>query len=219
MRRLAALAGPLLAIAALPALAAPSAADARYQALLAKAMASEPTTEGWRDLRYAYAATSGFNPDAGDEAEIKMLTDFRAGDCAAALADAKAASAADYVDPDPHLIASICNDKLGAADAARRELGVGLGLITSIESTGDGASPAHAMEVIAVGEEYSVLRVKGWRVTRQALIRQDGHNYDALTTVDDKGQARLVYFLVDRVLAAEAAALKPGSVTEGGPPR
>ena len=219
MRRLAALAGPFLALAALPALAAPSAADGRYQALLAKAMASEPTTEGWRDLRYAYAATSGFNPDAGDEAQVKMLTDFRAGDCAAALADAKAASAADYVDPDPHLMASICYDKLGAADAARHELGVGMGLITSIEATGDGASPAHAMQVITVGEEYSVLRIKGLSVTKQALIQEDGHNYDALTVVDDKGASQVVYFLVDRVLAAEAAALKPGSVSEGGPPR
>jgi len=55
-------------------------------------------------------------------------------------------------------------------------------------------------------------------VTNQALVQQDGHTYDALTTVNDNGESATYYFLIDRVLAAEAAAMKPGAVSEGGPP-
>jgi hypothetical protein len=217
MRRLAPV---LAALIAAPALAAPAAdADVRYQSMLAAAMAGETTIDGWRDLRYAYAATSSYGPDAGGEAKTKMLADFRADNCTAALADAKAVMDADYVEPDAHLVASVCDDKLGKDADAKAELGVGMGLITSIETTGDGLSPANAWVVISVGEEYSVLRVKGLKVTQQALIHQDGHSYDQMTTQDGKGARQVFYFQVDRVLAAEAAALQPGSVSEGGPPR
>jgi hypothetical protein len=210
----------LATLVALPALAAPASdADARYQSMLAAAMAGETTIDGWRDLRYAYAATSGYAPDGAPEAKTKMLADYRADNCTAALADAKQVIDADYVEPDAHLVASVCDDKLGKDEDAKAELGVGMGLITSIETTGDGLSPANAWVVISVGEEYSVLRVKGLRVTQQALIHQDGHSFDQMTTQDDKGASQVFYFQVDRVMAAEAAALKAGSVSEGGPPR
>ena len=210
----------LATLIAVPALAAPaSEADARYQSLLAAAKAGDVTIDGWRDLRYAYAATSNYSPDAGAEAKTKMLADFRANNCTAALADAKEVMDANYVEPDAHLVASVCNDKLGKDEDAKAELGVGMGLITSIETTGDGLTPATAWVVISVGEEYSVLRVKGLNVTQQALINQDGHSYDQMTTQDDKGASQVFYFQVDRVLAAEAAELKAGSVSEGGPPR
>jgi hypothetical protein len=209
----------LAALAAAPALAQGADADARYQVLLAKAVASDPTATDWGALRYAYAGRPGYAPDAGAEAETKMLTDFNKRDCQAALADAHAINAGNFVEPDAHLLAAICEDQLGHAEAAARELGVGMGLITSIEASGDGSSAAKAMEVISVSEEYSVMRVKSRQVTRQALVTDGGHNYDVLTTVGDKGDAQTYYFRIDRVLAAEAAALKPGSVSEGGPPR
>src|SRR5262249_41160961 len=61
---------------------------------------------------------------------------------------------------------------------------------------------------------------RAWRaqVTEQAMIQSGGHAYDALTTVDQAGHKTTYYFLIDRVLAAESAALKPGAVSEGGPP-
>jgi hypothetical protein len=84
--------------------------------------------------------------------------------------------------------------------------------------TGDGLSPAAAFTPIDVDEEYALMRALGAKVTQQALVQQDGHSYDALTTTDASGQPATYYFLIDRVLAAEAAAMKPGDVSEGGPP-
>jgi len=62
------------------------------------------------------------------------------------------------------------------------------------------------------------MRALGARVSEQALIQSGGHSYDALTAVDQAGHKATYYFLIDRVLAAEAAALQPGSISEGGPP-
>jgi len=64
-----------------------------------------------------------------------------------------------------------------------------------------------------------VTRVDGrLKVTGQALMQQGGHSYDAITALDGKGESATYYFLVDRVLAAEAKLMTPGAVSEGGPP-
>jgi hypothetical protein len=63
------------------------------------------------------------------------------------------------------------------------------------------------------------MRTLGAKITNQALVQQGGHSYDVLTAVDGQGRKATYYFLIDRVLAAESAALTPGAVSEGGPPR
>ncbi|MFI4934857.1 MAG: DUF4919 domain-containing protein [Caulobacterales bacterium] len=224
MRATVPLAALALALAAAaPVRAAPAAAtpdpEAHYQSLLAAAKAADPGIEGWRDLRYAYAKTPAYSPEGAGEGKMRMLQAFRSGDCQATLAAARTIGEIDYVEPDAHLISSVCLDKLGQDAAAKHELGVGMGLITSIETTGDGLSAAHAMTVITVDEEYSVLRALNRPPLRQALVRDGGHSYDVMTTKGDKGGEVTYFFLIDGVMAAEAAELAPGAVSEGGPPR
>ena len=207
-----------LGLAAAPALAdPPKDAEAHYQALLATAKANAPNVD-WAELRLAYASRPGFQVISQSAARRQMLEAANASDCARALPSAEAVIAEDYVDADAHLVAAFCEETAADAGAAKLDRDIGVGLIKSIE-TGDGLSPASAFTPISVDEEYTVMRALGRKVGNQALMQQGGHSYDVLTTTDDKGQSGAAYwFVIDRVLAAESAALAPGAVTEGGPP-
>jgi hypothetical protein len=190
--------------------------EARYQALLAAAKAAAPNVD-WGQLRLAYADRPSFKPFAQSAAKRQMFEAADTSDCKTALPAAKAAIAEDYVDADAHLVAAFCEDAAGDTAAAALDRDIGRGLVKSIQ-TGDGLSPTTAFTPIDVGEEYALTRALGLKVSAQALIQQGGHSYDALTTTDEKGQRATYYFLVDRVLAAESASLRPGAVSEGGPP-
>jgi hypothetical protein len=191
-------------------------AEGRYQVLLAGAKANAPNAD-WGQLRLAFAARPGFRVFAQSAAKREMLKDANSGDCADALATAKAVIEQAYVDADAHMIAAFCEDAAGDRIAAKLDRDIGAGLIKSIE-TGDGLSPASAFTVINVDEEYALMRALGQTVGSQALVRQDGHSYDALQATDEKGQRATYFFLVDRVLAAEAAAMPAGAASAGGSP-
>lgn len=190
--------------------------EAHYQALLAAARASAPNAD-WGQLRLAYSRRPGFKVFAQSDAKRQMFEAAQKGDCATALPAAKAVIDEAYVDIDAHLVAAFCEDNAGDKTAAQLDRDIGAGLAASIR-TGDGLSPASAFTPIDVDEEYALMRTLGARVSDQALIQQGGHSYDALTTVDQAGHTATYYFLVDRVIAAESATLKPGAVSEGGPP-
>jgi Domain of unknown function (DUF4919) len=196
--------------------AAPDDTEAHYQALLATAKATAPRAD-WGGLRLAYSRRAAFRAFAQSAAKRQMFEAAQNGDCATALPAARAALEAAYVDIDAHMVAAFCEDAAGDKTAAQLDRDVGAGLVASIE-TGDGLSTGSAFTPIDVDEEYAVMRALGAHVTDQALVQSDGHSYDALTAVDQAGHKATYYFLIDRVLAAEAAALKPGSVSEGGPP-
>jgi hypothetical protein len=94
------------------------------------------------------------------------------------------------------------------AAAAQREHDITAGLIKSI-MTGDGLTPQTAFTVITVHEEYALFHILGLDVTQQALVNENGHGYDLMSTTDSDGKSQDYYFLIDRVLAAEARALTP----------
>jgi hypothetical protein len=153
---------------------------------------------------------------AQTDVKRRMFEAAQKGDCATALPTAKAAIDEVYVDIDAHLVAAFCEDNAGDHAAAQLDRDIGAGLAASIK-TGDGLSQATAFTPIDVGEEYALMRTLGLRVAGQALIQQGGHAYDALTAVDQAGHQATYYFLVDRVMAAESAALSPGTARQGGP--
>ncbi len=84
-----------------------------------------------------------------------------------------------------------------------REHQIALGLLKSVH-TGDGTTPEQAFTVISVGEEYATMRAFALQVTGQALIEAPPHSYDRLTVTDGAGKTHTFFFLVDRVMAAEA---------------
>jgi hypothetical protein len=207
-----------LSLAAAGASAAVIAQDAegRYQAMLAAAKANAPNVD-WTELRLAYAQRPGFQVFAQSAARRQMLQAANASDCKDALPAARAVIAEDYVDADAHFVAAFCEDAAGDATASKLDRDIAVGLIKSIQ-TGDGLTPETPFTPITVDEEYALMRALGQKVESQALVRQGAHSYDLLNTVGEKGQRGAYYFLIDRVLAAEAAALTPGAVSEGGPP-
>ena len=204
------------AAATASAVAAPDKTEAHYQTLLTAAKAAAPNAD-WGALRLAYSRRPGFKAFAQSAAKRQMFEAAQKGDCAAALPATRAVLAEAYVDVDAHMIAAFCEDGAGDKAAAQLDRDIGAGLVASIE-TGDGLSPATAFTPIDVDEEYALMRALGARVTDEALIQSGGHAYDALTAVDQGGRKTTYYFLIDRVLAAESAALQPGAVSEGGPP-
>jgi len=208
---------PAAAVAATaPAPVLPADPETHYQALLAAAKAAAPNVD-WRELRLAYSRRPNFNGMGPGDAKKRMFEAGETGDCVTALSAAKALLDQTYVDIDAHLVAAFCEDKAGDKVAAQLDRDIGAGLVASVR-TGDGLSPASAFTPIDVDEEYAVMRALGARVTGQSLIQSGGHAYDALSCIDQAGHQATYYFLIDRVLAAESAALKPGSVSEGGPP-
>jgi hypothetical protein len=191
-------------------------AEGRYQAMLAEAKANAPNVD-WASLRLAYAQRPGFQVFAQSAARRQMLQAANASNCKDALPSAKAVIAEDYVDADAHFVAAFCEDAAGDATASKLDRDIAVGLIRSIQ-TGDGLSAQTAFTVINVDEEYAVMRALGLKVQDQALVQQAGHSYDRLQTLDQHGQKATYFFLVDRVVAAESAAMTPGAVSEGGPP-
>ena len=140
-----------------------------------------------------------------------------AAEVTAAEVTAVEVTAVEVVDADAHMVAAFCEDAAGDGAASKLDRDIGVGLIRSIE-TGDGLSAASAFTPITVDEEYALMRALGQKVQSQDLVRQGGHAYDLLSTLDEKGQRGAYWFVIDRVLAAESAALTPGAVSEGGPP-
>jgi hypothetical protein len=126
----------LLSIAS-PALAADD-ATARYEALVAAARRGDQPID-WQALRFAYAATPGFDVlgvSAGDQRK-KMVDAFKAGDDATALAEAGHVLDRDYVDIPAHVISDQAYHHLGDEVRAHQQRDIVIGLLRSI-GTGDG---------------------------------------------------------------------------------
>jgi hypothetical protein len=200
----------LLVFAPAPSAAAfDAASEARYQSLLAAAKAGDQPID-WGALRLAYADSAEFDlmGSRTDEPRTAMFQALNAGDYKAALIQAGKVIDQDYVDIDAHVVCDLADQRLGDAAAAKRQHDIVLGLLRSVR-TGDGSTPATAFSVITVGEEYAVMRAFAMKVTSQALIRDGGHSYDQLNVTDSDGKPRSFFFLIDRVLAAEGAGLRP----------
>jgi len=202
-----ALAALLLGTSISPTLAAEPNREVYYQTLLAAAKSGRQPVD-WQALRFAYADRPSFDVFGRSLNDIRkrMFEALNAQDYAGALNLARQISDQDFIDIDAHLIAFICLVKTGEQDLAVKERDIGLALVRSIQ-TGDGRTPETAMPVITVAEEYAYLRANGLHSKGQTLIHDGGHSYDLLNTVDRSGQPHPLYFLIDRVVAAEAKAL------------
>ena len=67
-------------------------------------------------------------------------------------------------------------------------------LLNSIRDSGEGTSTQNAMYVINIGEEYDFLLLGGLRPTGQALIQDNGRQYDLMKAEDEEGRKYQFYF-------------------------
>jgi Domain of unknown function (DUF4919) len=181
-------------------------AEAKYQALLAAAKAN-PQAADWQALRFAYADRPSFSPFPDHKNRKAIDAAVKAGDWQEMLAAANQALDANYFDADAHMAAWMAYTKLGKPDEAKREQATAVAIFKSIMQNGDGKSPEQAFVVISVAEEYALMGARRYRVVQQRLINTGGHAYDALDTIGPDGAKITFYFLIDRVLAAQARAL------------
>lgn len=183
-------------------------AIARYQALV-KAASANPQSADWQALRFAYADTPDFDPvgTVTREKRKKMLSAFSAHDYKTARAECDRILAGNFVDIAAHVVCDMASRHLGDEIRARSERDIVVGLLRSIH-TGEGDAPATALTVISITEEYDYLNILGYTSQRQTLVTAGGHSYD-MFDVERDGQTHTLYFLADRVLAAESSLLQP----------
>jgi hypothetical protein len=182
-----------------------------YDELVARAKAGDADVD-YLALRNAYAESPNYDPYGSKlrGLENEMLDAYRRADCAAVLAKAESIVAVDFVHLDAHLLAGLCQGKLGNDEAMRSERRIARGLIDSILHSGDGKSEETAFAVVQIAEEYSVLRVLGLRPSNQALVHAQGHSYDRFDAKSsDTGQEVVVFFNIDRPLAVLERELRP----------
>lgn len=198
-RAIAAIAAALLTAAAGWALCASAAS---YAELLAQAK-SDAASVDFTALREAYAGSTQYNPYDREISALwsSMLTAYGKNDCAAALQDAGAILAKNYLFIDAHVLFVTCRAQVIEPAQVKQHDAMARGLLRSIMASGDGKSAETAFVVISVAEEYSLLGVTCLRPVRQHLLQKDGHKFDVLEAVDTAGRATSVYFNIDRPAA------------------
>lgn len=119
------------------------------------------------------------------------------------LYDKAAASGSDYLNVNPSGISiyyhtGVAYLKSGKSEKAEEYFFKYQGLITSIIATGDGKSPESAYIVISASDEYTIIQYFGYSLSRQVLQDHDGHYFDVLTTVNQAGEEKDIYFNIDK---------------------
>jgi hypothetical protein len=183
-------------------------ATARYEALVKIAKQGDQPVD-WQALRFAYAETPNFDPLGAvtSSKRKKMFAAYAARDYATALAEAQHILEENYTDIAAHMISDYAYHYLGDDTRARQQGDIAITLLKSIR-TGDGHSTATALTVISITEEYDFLHYLKYEPRQQTLVTEGGHSYDMFEVERDQ-QSYSLYFLADRVLAAEAALFKP----------
>jgi hypothetical protein len=94
---------------------------------------------------------------------------------------------ADYLQINLHLLMAHLYDQVDEKTRANWHLAFANGLTRSIMDSGDGRSFETAIKVIAIREEYDVIRLLGLRPLRQELVSHEGHRYDVIDVADQEG--------------------------------
>jgi Domain of unknown function (DUF4919) len=173
--------------------------DAAYEALLKKLKGGDRTVD-FKELRMAYADSSGYNPYGGDrEARQAMFAAVNAKQWDEALKQSAKILEKNYVDLNAQFVAAVANHEKAVADQADFHRFIVRGLFDSITNSGDGKSADKSFVVISTDEEYALLNFLGLRPLGQALLNVGGHSYDKLTAVDPKtNEKHELYFNIDK---------------------
>jgi len=174
-----------------------------FQALLARVKKSDSTVDFGR-MRQLQTQLDSYDP-YDSNVEDHPFTALDQGDVRRAKALAEAILAENYLQLEAHLAAAAVAEKSGDAAAAAHHRYVVQGVLDSILRSGDGKTPGTAFQVVAISEEYAVMRHLGLRVAEQLLIHSEGHSFDLLRGIDPRRHTRQeVFFNIDPIMAALA---------------
>lgn len=191
-----------LLVAAMIGAAAPAVAADAYATMVARLKSGDPKVD-YRALRDAYAASPAYQPYGGDydEARNAMRRAFNIHDCTSVLSNAAKVLDAIYIDIASHLLSAACLDTSNAKAEADFHRGVARGLMNAILASGDGKTTKTAYVVVTISEEYDVLHTLELELGQQALASEGGHVYDRMETKTESGEARTIFFQIDRPMA------------------
>jgi len=176
-------------------------AQQEFQALLERVKKSDSTVDFGR-MRQLQTQLDDYDPYASkiEEHPFEVLAK---GDLQKAKTLAEAILAENYLNLEAHIAAAAVAEKNGDAAGAAHHRYVVKGVLDSILGSGDGKTPQTAFQVIALSEEYAVMRRLGLRVAEQSLIHAGEHSYDLLKGVDPQSQTqREVFFNIDPIMKA-----------------
>jgi Domain of unknown function (DUF4919) len=158
-------------------------------------------------LRFSYAQSPTYDP--GDHTIANYFhaawQASLAKDCKTVMEQSEAFLKVDFLSITMHTVRGICLKEAGDKPGYNREMSTAYGITRSLLDDGDGNSSATAYTAINPAEEAYVLAGLGLNEVSQALVRENGHVYDVLSTRDPKtGAQRNVYFNIDDMFAAES---------------
>jgi hypothetical protein len=180
-----------------------------YEHLVAKAENGD-TDIDYTQLRLAYTQTKQYDPYSANTQKLyeESWAALQAKDCVTVLAKSGALLKLDYTRIPIHVMRETCFKQQGDMARADRELAVAKGLALSLLASGDGKSTATAIKLVTLNEESFVLKHYGLAEDRQALVNQDGKQYDLIEGLDKNGQKIGVYFDVSLLFAGLNEKLK-----------
>jgi hypothetical protein len=169
-----------------------------YESLLTRAKSMD-TTLSFYELRMAYTQTDKYAPygmDGSDEFK-EVLDNLNAGSLAEAEKMINKALEYEYLSPRKHMIAAAIYKELGDDEKHEYHVFFYLNLLASIALSGEGKTPATAMVVISVAEEYDYLGFMGYDFMGQALMDSDYGAVDQMSVTDkDSKESLELYFNV-----------------------
>ena len=169
-----------------------------YDDLLDAAL-QDPASADFQALRAAYAQSEEYAPYVHDTEHLEALRGaLHADDLPAALAAIEGLLDHNYLDVEAHMAADYIYTRLEDADRSAYHRAFAKGLIDAILDSGSGRDFATAFAVLNVTEEYTVLRVLGFRPGEQRLTEHEGHWFDILSVQHPSRDGTFeVYFNVD----------------------
>lgn len=178
----------------------------QYSQLVHKAHAQDSTVS-FRDLRIAYLNSSASKLTANTLAELKslrrdMFDAVAHNDAPVIRSKAEAILNIKYIDMDAHKLLRQSCAVLADKACEDRHRFTGLGLLRSIVSIGDGKSCKSAWEVVAVEEEYFVLRMIGEKLKEQSVVQEGGKICDKMQVVNEKQEPTTRYFDINHVFSS-----------------
>lgn len=148
-------------------------------------------------LRHSYTKTPDYNP-YGDGGKDAMFEALNKKEFARVITNAEAVLAKNYVDMDAHFLSYIAYRETGNPEKQAYHASIVKGLLSSIASSGNGQTPASAFVVISTSEEYFFLRMNGYEIEKNSLVKENSHSIDKMDVVSRKsGQKAAFYFNVD----------------------
>jgi hypothetical protein len=177
--------------------------EAQFQAMIKQVRDSDPSVD-FGLLRKLSTELPSYAPIGGGKHRKEMNAGLTSRSFKQALEAAREDLKDNYLDVDAHIGALIASGELGDTQTSAHHKYVVKGIIDSILASGDGKTAATALHVIAVSEEYALLRVMGLRMKAQGINHIDGHAYDVLTVVDPTtNEEYRIFFNIDPVWTYE----------------